>query len=91
MVWLSRAQMADLFQTAVPNINIYLKNIYSEGELDEGATIKDFLIVQTEGSREVQRKVAFYNLEAIISVGYRVKSHRGTQFRIWATQRLRRM
>lgn len=88
-VWLSQAQMAELFQTTVPNINLHLRNIYEEGELDQKATIKEYLIVRKEGSREVQRNVSFYNLDAIISVGYRVKSHRGTQFRIWATQRLR--
>jgi len=65
------------------------KNIYSEGELEPKATIRKFRIVQTEGARQVSRNVDFYNLEVIISIGYRVKSHRGTQFRIWATQRLR--
>lgn len=88
-VWLTQAQMAELFQTTVANVNIHLRNIYAEGELREEATIKDFLIVRTEGEREVRREVAFYNLDVIISVGYRVKSQRGTQFRIWATQRLR--
>ncbi len=88
-VWLTQAQMADLFQTSVPNVNMHIRNIYAERELSEMSTIKDSLIVQTEGSRNVRRQVAFYNLDVIIAVGYRVKSHRGTQFRIWATDRLR--
>ncbi len=86
-VWLSQAAMAELFETTVPNVNIHLKNIFSEGELDQGAT--KILIVQPEGGREVRRTVKHYNLEAIIAVGYRVRSRRGTQFRRWATQRLR--
>ena len=89
MVWLSQKDMASLFQTSVPNINQHLKTIYEEGELHPEATIKKYLIVQTEGSREVSRQVDHYNLDAIIAVGYRVRSLRGTQFRIWATQRLR--
>ena len=88
-VWLTQATMADLFRTTPQNITLHLKNIYGEGELDEAATCKDFLQVQTEGHRQVQRGRRFYNLEAIIAVGYRVKSHRGTQFRRWATERLR--
>ena len=66
--------MAELFQTTVPNINLHLKNIFEEGELEEVATIKDFLIVRQEGKRQVQRNIAFYNLDIIISVGYRIKS-----------------
>ncbi len=88
-VWLSQKQMAELFQTTVANVNIHIRNVFEEGELNEAATIKDYLIVQAEGSRSVSRNVTHYNLDVIISVGYRVKSHRGTQFRIWATQRLR--
>lgn len=88
-VWLTQKSMAELFQTTVPNINMHLKNIFDEGELHPGATIKDFLIVRFEGSREVSRKIDFYNLDAIISVGYRIKSHVATRFRIWATQRLK--
>lgn len=88
-VWLSQAAIAELFETTVPNVNIHLKNIFSEAELLEEATIKDYLIVREEGAREVQRTVKHYNLEAIIAVGYRVRSRRGTQFRRWATQRLR--
>ena len=88
-VWLSQKSMAELFQTTVPNINIHLKNIFDEGELDPIRTIKDFLIVRLEGKREVNRKIDFYNLDAIISVGYRIKSHVATKFRIWATLRLK--
>lgn len=88
-VWLSQVQIADLFQTTVANINIHLKNIYSEGELTPGATIKENLIVQNEGKRQVQRKVTFYNLDVVIAVGYRIRSDRGTQFRRWATERLK--
>ena len=88
-VWLSQKSMAELFQTTVPNINIHLKNIFDEGELDPNRTIKDFLIVRLEGKREVNRKIDFYNLDAIISVGYRIKSHVATKFRIWATLRLK--
>jgi hypothetical protein len=88
-VWLTQKLMAELFQTSVANINIHLKNIFAEEELDPKATIKDFLIVRLEGNREVNRSIEYYNLDAIISVGYRVKSQRGTQFRIWATQRLK--
>ncbi len=88
-VWLSQKMIAELFQTTVANINIHLKNIYGEGELDQQATIKDFLIVQQEGTRNVTRKVDFYNLDAIISVGYRIQSHVATRFRQWATQHIR--
>ena len=88
-VWLTQKAMAELFQTTVPNINMHLKNIFQEGELDQMATIKDFLIVRLEGNREVNRNIEYYNLDAIISVGYRIKSHVATKFRIWATQRLR--
>ena len=88
-VWLTQKLMAELFQTTVPNINIHLKSIYEEEELAEEATIKDFLIVQREGAREVNREQKFYNLDAIISVGYRIKSQVATQFRIWATKRLK--
>jgi len=88
-VWLSQKMMAELFQKDVRTINEHIKNIYAENELLPEPTIRKFRIVQTEGSRQVAREVDFYNLDVIISVGYRVKSHRGTQFRIWATQRLR--
>lgn len=88
-VWLNQGQMAVLYQTTKQNISLHLKNIYNEGELSEDLTVKDYLTVQQEGSRSVQRPLKYYNLDAIISVGYRVDSHRGTQFRIWATKRLR--
>lgn len=88
-VWLSQAQMADLFQTTKQNISLHIRNVFAEGELDPDATVKEYLTVQTEGGRSVQRSVAYYDLDVIISVGYRVKSHVGTRFRIWATQRLR--
>lgn len=88
-VWLSQRQMAELFQVTVPTINEHVKTIYSDGELEPEATIRNFRIVQVEGSRQVNRPVDFYNLDMIISVGYRVKSHVATRFRQWATQRLR--
>lgn len=87
--WLTQAQMAELFETTPQNVTIHIKNIYEEGELAEAATCKDYLQVRSEGSREVRRPLKHYNLDVIISVGYRVKSRRGTQFRIWATERLR--
>ncbi len=83
-VWLTQAQMAALFETTPQNITMHLKSIFSENELDEKATCKDFLQVRKEGERTVKRKQLHYNLDAIISVGYRVKSTRATQFRIWA-------
>ncbi len=88
-VWLTQPHMAALFQTTQQNISLHLQNIYAEGELERGPTHKESLSVRQEGSRSVQRSVDFYNLDAIISVGYRVKSHIATRFRIWATQRLR--
>lgn len=88
-VWLTQADMAALFQVKPQNITMHLKNIYAEGELEETATCKEFLQVRTEGSRQVERNRKFYNLDAIISVGYRVHSHVATRFRIWATQRLK--
>jgi hypothetical protein len=85
-VWLSQAQMAELFHTTKQNISLHIRNIFDEDELSEMATVKDFLTVQTEGSRQVSRKITCYNLEMIIAVGYRVKSRVGTQFRRWATE-----
>jgi len=87
--WLTLNQMAELFQRDKSVISKHIKNVFDEGELQPEATVAKFATVQTEGSREVSREIEFYNLDVIISVGYRVKSHRGTQFRIWATQRLR--
>lgn len=88
-VWLSQRLLAELFQKDVRTINEHIKNIYAEGELNQEATIRNFRIVQAEGSRQVTRMVDFYNLDMILAVGYRVRSHRGTQFRQWATERLR--
>lgn len=88
-LWLSQKNMAELFDVDVRTVNAHLKNIFNEGELIEDSTIRDFRIVQKEGSREVSREVAFYNLDAIIAVGYRVNSRRATQFRIWATNVLK--
>ncbi len=84
-VWLTQAQLAELFDVKPQNIIMHLKNIFADGELDELSTCKDFLQVQREGQREVKHKRKFYNLDAIISVGYRVNSARATQFRQWAT------
>ncbi|MBV7434161.1 virulence protein RhuM/Fic/DOC family protein [Cardiobacteriaceae bacterium TAE3-ERU3] len=88
-VWLTQAQMAMLFEVKPQNITMHLKNVFAEGELEEAATCKDFLQVQVEGGREVKRKRKHYNLDAIISVGYRVSSRRATQFRQWATRTLK--
>jgi len=88
-VWLSQKRMAELFGVDTSTINEHLKNIYQTGELTEEATIGKFPIVQKEGKREVKREVRFYNLDTILSVGYRVNSRQATQFRIWATQILR--
>jgi len=88
-LWLTQKQMAALFDKDVRTVNEHLKNIYKEQELTLGATIRKFRIVQQEGKRSVEREIDHYNLDAIISVGYRVNSKKGTQFRIWATQRLK--
>ncbi|WP_233827644.1 virulence RhuM family protein [Paraburkholderia sp. ZP32-5] len=88
-VWLSQAELAELFQTSVANINIHIKNVLDEQELTENRTIKNDLIVQTEGSRQVRRTVKLYNLDMILAIGFRVKSPRGTQFRQWATANLK--
>jgi len=88
-VWLTQRLMAELFQTTPQNITLHLKNIFDEGELEKQATCKDFLQVQNEGGRQVQRTQKIYSLDAIISVGYRIKSRVATRFRQWATQQLR--
>jgi hypothetical protein len=88
MIWLTQAQMAELFQTTAQNVTLHLKAIYAEGELVETATCKEFLQVRREGLRDVARSLRHYRLEAILAVGYRVRSPRGTQFRQWATARL---
>ncbi len=85
-VWLTQNQMAELLQTSIPNVSMHIRNVFAEGELQPGSVVKEFLTTAADG-KNYQTK--FYNLDVIISVGYRVKSHRGTQFRIWATQRLR--
>jgi hypothetical protein len=88
-VWLTQQLMSQLFQTSSDNISLHLKNIYAEGELDEKATTEDFSVVRQEAARKVNRKLKHYNLDAIISVGYRVQSHTATRFRQWATGQLR--
>lgn len=88
-VWLTQKNMAGLFQTTKQNISLHIINIFEEGELKQESTVKNFLTVQNEGLRQVERVVEFYNLDMIISVGYRIKSHIATRFRQWATQRLR--
>lgn len=88
-VWLTQIEIADLFQTSKQNVSLHIKNVLAEKELPEAATVKESLTVQTEGSRQVNRKTLLYNLEMILAVGYRVKSVRGTQFRQWATTNLR--
>lgn len=88
-VWLNQRMMAELYQVAVPTINEHISNIYNEHELFPEATIRKFLIVQTEGNRQIERLLDFYNLDIILAVGYRVRSQRGVQFRKWATERLR--
>jgi len=87
-LWLTQAQIAELFQTTPQNVTLHLKALFAEGELAEAATCKDYLQVRREGAREVARSLRHYRLEAILAVGYRVRSHRGTQFRQWATARL---
>ena len=88
-VWLTQAQMVELFSSTKQNISLHINNIFREGELQQQATVKEYLTVQMEGKRQVKRKLVTYNLDVIISVGYRVKSQRGTQFRIWANKILK--
>ena len=88
-VWLTQRQMADVFQTSTDNVSLHLKNIYATDELEEAATTEDFSVVRSEGRRKVRRKVKHYNLDAIISIGYRVNSKRAVRFRQWATRTLR--
>lgn len=88
-VWLTQVQMLELFNSTKQNISLHINNIYKEGELNKISTVKEYLTIQTEGNRQVKRKVKMYNLDVIISVGYRVKSQRGTQFRIWANSVLK--
>jgi hypothetical protein len=88
-VWLTQSQLVELFNATKQNISLHISNIFREGELEPGSTVKEYLTVHMEGNRKVKRKLSFYNLDVIISVGYRVKSHRGTQFRIWANKVLK--
>lgn len=88
-IWLTQVQLAQVFQTKRQNIGQHIKNIYEEKELDPSATIKKLFIVQTEGDREVSRNIEYYSLDMVIALGYRVKSNIATNFRIWATERLR--
>jgi hypothetical protein len=84
-LWLTQAQLVELFQTTKQNVSLHIRNILGSGELNSSATVKEDLTVQTEGGRKVSRSVKYYNLDMILAVGYRVKSVRGTQFRQWAT------
>lgn len=88
-VWLSQSGMVELYQTTKQNMSFHIQNIYEEGELAREATVKQYLTVQTEGKRKITRSREFYNLDMILAIGYRVRSHRGVQFRRWATERLR--
>jgi len=88
-VWLTQQLMAELFQTTKQNISLHVNNIYKEQELFPKTTVKEYLTVRKEGNREVKRRLEYYNLDMIISVGYRIKSHIATRFRIWATERLK--
>lgn len=88
-VWLTQAQMAELFQATKQNVSLHISNIFKEGELEASSTVKEYLTVQNEGKRKVKRVISYYNLDIIISVGYRVKSLRGTQFRQWANKILK--
>ena len=84
-VWLTRSEIAELFQTTPQNITLHIKSIYEDGEWEEASTSKDYLLVQKEGERSIQREVKVYNLNMVLAIGYRVRSHRGVQFRKWAT------
>ena len=88
-VWLSQQQMSSLFKQTKQNISLHIDNYFKESELDKDSTVKEYLTVQNEGNRKVSRKIEFYNLDVIISVGYRVKSVQGTQFRMWANRILK--
>jgi len=88
-VWLTQSQLVELFNSTKQNISLHINNIFKEGELERDSTVKEYLTVQTEGSRKVKRTITCYNLDVIISVGYRVKSKRGTSFRIWANKVLK--
>ena len=87
-VWLTQAQLAEIYQTTKQNVSQHIDNIFSDGELDENRTVKNFLTVREEGKRKVQRDIIYYNLDVIIALGYRVQSPIAVRFRRWATQRL---
>lgn len=88
-VWLTQVQLVELYQSSKSNVSEHIKHIYEEGELEKNSTVRNFRTVQKEGNREVSRNVEYYNLDMIISLGYRIKSSIATQFRIWATERLK--
>ena len=88
-VWLTQAQLVELYQSSKANVSEHIKNIFDEGELDWAATVRKFRTVRNEGDRQVERELEYYNLDMIISLGYRIKSNIATKFRIWATDRLR--
>ena len=86
-VWLTQAQLAELYQSSKANVSEHIKNIFDEGELDSAATVRKFRTVRNEGDRQVERELEYYNLDMIISLGYRIKSNIATKFRIWATDK----
>jgi hypothetical protein len=88
-VWLTQALIAELYQTTIPNISMHIRNIFNDKECTPSSTVKEYLTVRKEGTRNVERSIDYYNLDMILAIGYRVRSHRGTQFRRWATERLR--
>lgn len=88
-IWLSQLEIAELFQTTKQNVSLHAKNIFEDNELDPAATVKDSLTVQSEGRRQVKRKISYYNLDLILAIGYRVRSSRGVQFRLWASTHLK--
>ncbi len=88
-LWMSQSDMAQLFRSSTDNISLHLKNIYEEGELDPQATTEDFSVIRQEVQRQIRRKLTLYNLDAVISIGYQIKSLTATRFRIWASQRLK--
>lgn len=88
-VWLSQAQLVELYQSSKANVSEHIKNIFEEGELNREATVRNFRTVRTEGNKQVERNIEYYNLDMIISLGYRIKSSIATKFRIWATERLK--
>jgi len=88
-IWLTQAEIAELFQTTKQNVSLHAQNIFEDEELRQEATVKESLTVQTEGSRQVERLITFYNLDLILAIGFRVRSPRGTQFRQWATANFR--